>query len=96
MSSIQPKLSTLSAIEAACVKALDDGDATDFRSVADPGSVMEVCDLARNALTQDELRALGMLLNDLHDYIANHSSIYDDRRDELFSRISHVRRTAGL
>lgn len=96
MTSIQPKLSSLSDIEEACVKALDERDATDFHSVADPGSVMEICDLARNALTLDELLALGKLLNDLRDYIADHSPMYDDKRDELFSRISRVRKIAGL
>lgn len=96
MSSIQPKLSTLSAIEAACVKALDEGDTTEFQSVVDPASVMGICDMARNALTKDELRALGKLLDDLRDYIADHSPMYDDIRDELFTRISSVRKSAGV
>jgi hypothetical protein len=96
MSIIPPKLSSLSAIEEACVKALDEGDDTDFRSVADPGSVIEICDMARNALTLDELRALGKLLDDLHDYIADHSPMYDDGRDHLFGRIKNVRKITGL
>jgi hypothetical protein len=96
MSITRPKLSSLSTIEAACVKAMDERDATDFQSVADPASVMGVCDLARNALTQDELRALGKLLDELHDYIADHSPMYDDGRDDLFSRIRDFRTVAGL
>jgi hypothetical protein len=96
MSSTRPKLSPLSAIEAACVKALDEGDAADFRSVVDPASVMRICDMARNALTQDELQSLGKLLDDVRDYIAGHSPMYDDSRDELFSRIGRVRKIAGL
>ncbi|MDB5825775.1 MAG: hypothetical protein JWR21_4479 [Herminiimonas sp.] len=96
MSSTHPNLSSLPAIEAACVKALDEGDATDFRAVADPESVMEICDMARNALTLDELRALRKLLDDLQGYISDHSPIYDDIRDELFTRMGSFRTFAGV
>ncbi|MDB5825768.1 MAG: hypothetical protein JWR21_4472 [Herminiimonas sp.] len=96
MSIIHPNLSSLSVIEAACVKALDENDATDFRSVADPSSVMEICDMARNALTLNELQALGKLLDDLHSYVADHSAMYDDIRDELFTRITSFRKCVGV
>lgn len=91
-----PTLSSLAAIEAACVKALDEGDAADFRAVVDPASTMAICDMARNALTLDELHAMGKLLDDLKNYIADHSPMYDDERDALFRRVSDFKRLVGV
>src|SRR4051812_42684625 len=96
---------SLSVLRNACVSALEQdedepGRLAEFVSVVDPLSVLELITIVENRLTQEELQALGLLIQDLVTYV---SLVPDEKdaakslnREELIRRARMLRGITGV
>ena len=94
---------SLSIIKDACVAALegdDPGSMADFRSIADPQTVLDLVTIAEKAgqgISEEELLALGNLVRDLTGYITLHcGSGSDSARDDMLLQAGHLLGLTGI
>lgn len=97
---------SLPIIKHACLAALDEGEEdaagalAEFRSIADPQTVLELIQLVENTtsrISDEELQALGKLIRDLTGYIKMHGGIQADPvRDDLLLQARQLLGLTGL
>lgn len=94
---------SISIIKAACLSALDEDDEdaagrlAEFRSIADPRTVLELTQMAEATLSEEELHALGKLIRDLTGYIKMNGGIKPDPvRDDLLLQARQLLGVIGV
>jgi hypothetical protein len=95
---------SLSIIKDACIAALDDDEEpsgrSNFRSIADPQTVLELVQIAEKAekgISEEELRALGKLIRDLTGYInMNGGTGPGPVRDDLLLQARQLMGVTGI
>lgn len=85
----------LPILKQACLEALEtDGEPGDpgrFFSIVDPGSVLELIEIAESRITDEEVLALHQVINQLCDYVQR--STADKEGVEL---VRHARAVVGV
>jgi len=85
----------LSVLKTACHEALSKGDMALYSSVVDPASVLEMVHALETRRSDEELKAISSLLDELTDYIKR-SQTHDKERAELILRARQVRGVVGI
>lgn len=85
----------LPVLKQACLEALDDTDGPSspalFFSIVDPGSLLELVEIAETRITDEEVQALHRVIGQLSDYIRRASPT-----PEAIELVRHAKAVVGV